>query len=368
MRSGRSLPLILAVTGLGMDDGIDHPAVLLPDELKLTGAVLNGEDPLAVGNGGHEPARHGGFAGAGGASHTDGHAIAQAGGQKVQHFLRSGSAAHKVLLGQILGIDDSDGGRNTCVLVQHGGLNDRNTDVFGQTGGDDGTGVVQHLAGVLQHTADDIGRMVRRVKVFLQLDGAAVGILDLDVPPGIDVDLLDAVCKDVLGEETVFGHFRVQSVHQLALRHAVHSHSVVLQIPGDAALHLLLGLIPAVGNQGGIGAGEVGLHLTEYLPEGHPLGLGSEEDFACLGGDLGFRKDGPSGILLKGDIMHLGRFWPGFHRGGDRVRSKYGIASLVAKHQNTSLQIFSISRRNALLSFMERSFRSVPSRYCSSSS
>ena len=34
--------------------------------------------------------------------------------------------------------------------------------------------------------------------------------------------------------------------------------------------------------------------------------------------------------------MHLGRFWPGFHRGGDRVRSKYGIASLVAKHQNTS--------------------------------
>ena len=42
-----ALPLILAVTGLGMDDGIDHPAVLLPDELKLTGAVLNGEDPLA---------------------------------------------------------------------------------------------------------------------------------------------------------------------------------------------------------------------------------------------------------------------------------------------------------------------------------
>ena len=204
--------------------------------------------------------------------------------------------------------------------------------------------------------------------MFLQLDGAAVGILDLNVAPGIDVDLLDAFGEDVLGQKPILGHLRIKGVHQLALAHTVHRHAIVLQIAGDPALHLLLGLIAALCNQGGIGTGEVGLYLSENLREGHPLGLGSEEDIARFGRDLGFRKNSPSGIFLEGDIMHLGLLRLGFRRGGGRGRSEQRIASSVAKHQNTSLQIFSISRRNALLSFMERSFRSVPSRYCSSNS
>ena len=210
--------------------------------------------------------------------------------------------------------------------------------------------------------------MVRGVEVFLQLDGSAVGILDLDVAPGIDVDLLDAVGEDVLGQKPILGHLCIQGVHQFALSHAVHGHVVILQIAGDPALHLLLGLVAALRDQGGIGAGEVGLHLAENLREGHPLVLGSEENIARFGCDLGFRKNSPSGIFLKGDVMHPGLLLPGLRRGGGRGRGEQRIASSVAKHQNTSLQIFSISRRNALLSFMERSFRSVPSRYCSSSS
>ena len=204
--------------------------------------------------------------------------------------------------------------------------------------------------------------------MFLQLDGSAVGILNLDVAPGIDVDLLDAVGEDVLGQKPILGHLRIQGVHQFALSHAVHGHAVILQIAGDPALHLLLGLVAALRDQGGIGAGEVGLHLAENLCKGHPLVLGSEEDIARFGRDLGFRKNSPSGIFLKGDVMHFGLLLPGLRRGGGRGRGEQRIASLVAKHQNTSLQIFSISRRNALLSFMERSFKSVPSRYCSSSS
>ncbi len=67
--------------------------------------------------------------------------------------------------------------------------------------------------------------------------------------------------------------------------------------------------------------------------------------------------------------MHLGLLRL-FRRGGRTGRrgEQGGLLLFLAKHQNTSLQIRSISRRNALLSFMERSFRSVPSRYCSSSS
>ena len=59
-------------------------------------------------------------------------------------------------------------------------------------------------------------------------------------------------------------------------------------------------------------------YLTENLREGHPLGLGSEEDIARFGRDLGFRKNSPSGIFLEGDIMHLGLLRLGFRRGGNR--------------------------------------------------
>ena len=158
--------------------------------------------------------------------------------------------------------------------------------------------------------------------MFLQLDGAAVGILDLNVAPGIDVDLLDAVGEDVLGQKPILGHLRIQGVYQFALSHAVHGHTVILQIAGDPALHLLLGLVAVLRDQGGIGAGEVGLHLTENLREGHSLILGSEEDIARLGGNLGFRKNSPSGIFLEEDVMHLGLLLPGLRRGGGRGRSK----------------------------------------------
>ena len=164
--------------------------------------------------------------------------------------------------------------------------------------------------------------MVRRIKVFLQLDGAAIGILDLNVAPGIDVDLLNTVGKDVLGQKAILSHFRVQGVHQLTLGHALHGHAVILQIAGDTALHLLLGLVAALRDQGGIGTGEVGLYLSENLREGHPLGLGSEENIARFGGDLGFCKNSPSGIFLEEDVMHLGLLLPGLRRGGGRGRSK----------------------------------------------
>ena len=67
--------------------------------------------------------------------------------------------------------------------------------------------------------------MVWGVEVFLQLDGSAVGILNLDVAPGIDVDLLDAVGEDVLGQKPILGHLRIQGVHQFALSHAVPGHA-----------------------------------------------------------------------------------------------------------------------------------------------
>ena len=144
--------------------------------------------------------------------------------------------------------------------------------------------------------------------MLVQLDGTAIGILDLDVTPGVDVNLLDTVCKDILGQEAVLGHFRVQGIHQFIGIHAVHGHTLILQIPSDTALDLLLGFLAALSDQGSISAGEIRLHLTEHFRKGHSLGLGCEEEVACFGSYLAFCKDGPSSVLLKGDVMHLGLF------------------------------------------------------------
>ena len=237
-----ALTLILAVTGLRVDDRVRHPPVTLSDELEFSGAILNGKDALAVRDGGKKPACHGGLAGGGRSRHADRHAIAQAGRQKVQHSLCGCAALHEVRLAEISGIHNTDGCGNTGVLVQHRRFDDRDTNVLRQSGGNDRAGIVQYLAGVLQHTANDIGGVFRRVKMLLQLGGMTVGILDLNVPPGVDVDLLDAVCEDVLGQKSVLCHFRVQGIHQLRGCHAIHGNAILLQIPCHAALYLLFGI------------------------------------------------------------------------------------------------------------------------------
>ena len=194
-----ALALILTVAGLRVDDRVRHLAVTLPDKLEFPGSVLNGKDALAVRNGGKEPARHGGLAGGSCSRHADRNAIAQAGGQKVQHFLCGRAALHEVPLAEIPGIHDTDGCGNTGILIQHRRFDDRDTNVLCQSGGNDGAGIVQYLAGVLQHTANNVGGVFRRVEMLLQLGGMTVRILDLNVPPRVDIDLLNAVREDVLG-------------------------------------------------------------------------------------------------------------------------------------------------------------------------
>ena len=141
--------------------------------------------------------------------------------------------------------------------------------------------------------------------MLVQLNGAAIGILDLDVPPGVDVDLLDAIRKDVLGQETVLSHFRVEGVHQLVLGHTVHCHALLLEETGNPPFHLGLGVLAVIDDQTGIAAGQKGLHLLQQLIERHPFFLGGKKDIARLGRDLAFSEDRPASGFLKGDVMHF---------------------------------------------------------------
>ena len=157
-----------------------------------------------------------------------------------------------------------------------------------------------------------------------------VRILDLNVPPGVDVDFLNAVRKDVLGQKSVLRHFRVQGVHQLRGRHTIHGDAVLLQIPRHAALHLFLGVRVVLCDEGGVGFREIALHLTERLRKGDAFLLWGKEEFACTRCCCSFREERPSGALLKGDIMHLCLFRLSlrFCGGG---RGEQGVASSFTK-------------------------------------
>jgi hypothetical protein len=73
-----ALPLVFAVAGQGVDDAVAYPAVLIPHQRQLAGAVFNRKDPFSIGNGGQKPARQRSFSGGSGPCHAHGNAVAQA--------------------------------------------------------------------------------------------------------------------------------------------------------------------------------------------------------------------------------------------------------------------------------------------------
>lgn len=160
--------------------------------------------------------------------------------------------------------------------------------------------------------------------------------------PGRDLDFANTDPQIFL--DTV--NLNLQSVFMAS--QAAAKHTLILQVPGHAALHLLLGFLAALSDQGGVSAGEVGLYLTEHFRKRHPLGLGYEKQVTCLGRYLAFRKDGSSGTLLEGDVMHFGLVRLCLRCSCCRSGGEQWVFASVAKHQNTSLQIFSISLRKAM--------------------
>ena len=291
---------VLALTGEGVDDAVTHPSVLLPHQIQLTGAVLNGEDAFIVRDGGQEPPRHRGLAGTSGPGHADGNTVPQAGGQKIQHGASGRAALHKVLLLHILRVDDTDGGGNAHILVHQRGFEDSDADVFGEVAQDGGAGVVQHHAADMEHAADHIDGVFRAVEVLLQLDRFPVGVQYLNVPPGVHIDLLDAGPEDVLGEQTKLSHLRVEGVHQLGAGIALDRDAPVLHIFGDVPLDLGLGvLIAALGDKSGILAGDILLHILQDGVEVLSLILRGEEEGVRPVTTCRFRVQGTPGEFFR---------------------------------------------------------------------
>ena len=163
-----------------------------------------------------------------------------------------------------MAVDNSDRGCNAHILIHHGGFHSRNTGVAGQVSRDQRAGIIQHHAGGVEHTTDDGERMFRRIEMLFQFLISAIRILNFDIPPRVDVDFLNAVSIDVAGQKAILRHLRIDGVHQLRLRHACYGDTPVLQVLGDVTHELFLGVLAAFGDECGVGAGDVLLHLLQH--------------------------------------------------------------------------------------------------------
>ena len=291
---------VLALTGDGVDDAVAHPVIFLPHQVQLTGAVLDGENTLVVRDGGQEPACHRSLAGTGGPGNADGNAVTQAGGQKVQHGACGCSTFYEVLFLHILRVDDTDGCRDAHILVHQRGLEDRDADVLAEMAQDGGTGIVQHHTADMEHTADHIDGVFRAVEMFLQLDRFAIGVQHLDIPPRVHINLLNAGSEDVLGEQAELGHLRVEGVHQLVAGIAFDRDAPVLHIFGDVPLDLRFGVLAAaLGDEGGILAGDIFLHILQNSIEILFLTFRGEEEGVRPMAACRLCIQGPPGEILR---------------------------------------------------------------------
>ena len=211
-----------------------------------------------------------------------------------------------------MAVDDSDGGGNAHILIHHGGFHSGNTGVAGQMSRDQRAGVVQHHAGGVEHSPDDGECVFRRIEVFRELFASTVRILHLDIPPRIDVDLLNAVGVDIAGQEAELRHLGIDGVHQLRLRHACYGDTPVLQVLGDVAHELFLGVLAAPGDECGVGAGDVLLHLLQHGIEVSALCRRGKEQVVCPSEGANVGVQGPlrrvvhhygDDLWLRGDLI-----------------------------------------------------------------
>ena len=140
------------------------------------------------------------------------------------------------------------------------------------------TGVIQHHAGGMQHPAHHVDGMLGAFKPLLKLLCLPTCILDLDILPAVDVNLLDAGPEHIPGQKGELRHLRIDGVHQILSAHALHGDPVVLHIFGDIALDLGLGILPAfIHDQRGILAGNILLYLLQNRGEFPGVVLRGEE-------------------------------------------------------------------------------------------
>ena len=152
-----------------MDNGIDYFPVFSPHQCQLSGAVFNAINSFPVRNRGKKPAEQCGLSGAGSPCHTHRDPISDTFRKKIQHGIGCGSAIYKIFFLHTLRIHDSNGCGHAHIFINNGGFQHSDTDIFGEMPQNTGTGIIQHHAGDMKHTAHYVDCVFRAVKMFFQL-------------------------------------------------------------------------------------------------------------------------------------------------------------------------------------------------------
>ena len=275
---------ILAGAGQQVDDRIQDVAVLVPfDQIKLTAALLDGNEALVVGYIGEQPGHNGSLAGTRGTgdAHTD--TVPNTGHQEVKHLSCGAAGIQKLLFRDRLLIDDTNGGIDTNIRVHDRGLIHGDTDVLIQKPHHAGHRIVDDHAAGVEHTPHHINGVLRRRKLVRDLDAAAAGLDHLNVIVGVDIDFFDAGLVDPFLQKGVPGHIFIELLAKLlggqpadsifAFDDVLH-HQFFQQGRGPLGIGFA-----SFGNSGCVILGKIPLHILQHLVIGQILIGGRRKEY-----------------------------------------------------------------------------------------
>lgn len=136
-------------------------------------------------------------------------------------------------------MQESDGNRHTAILVHDGVLERGNSRVPGKMSLRCRRGVVDDHSAVMEQTLDDIHRVLRAVKMILELDDGAVEIGQGDIVPAVHVDFLKIGRTEKRSQDAVFCHLAVELVNEFLCGEVFNVVVVVAEILVDIRLELI---------------------------------------------------------------------------------------------------------------------------------
>ena len=217
-------------------------SVLLHEE-QLTGAGLNGVDPLVIGDTRQERVHQCGLAGTGSTGNDDRYSIPDTHFEECDHFLGRHSALNDVLPVNSLRMQKTDRNRNPRFLVHNRAFDRRDAGIVREMSLCNRRGAVNDHSAVMQQPFDDVNGVLGAAKMLGELFRSAVRIGQRDVIPGVDIDLVNVGRTEKRCEDRILHHFGIQTVDELLISKARNKKPAVKDILFDIGFELVVLLL-----------------------------------------------------------------------------------------------------------------------------
>ena len=163
--------------------------------------------------------------------------------QEIVHFLGDGSRFDKLLARYFHRVDDSDRSTGTALLIADVGVTCGYTDIGAEESRCNGLGRVPCNVIVVEQPLEYIDYMGGVAEMLLNLETFAMRRNYGNIVPAVDVDLLDMRVAEILRQQRIFSHFRVELIGNLFQYHVGDIVIVILHVLLNELFHQL----PVVG-------------------------------------------------------------------------------------------------------------------------